>query len=217
MCVYLPMRDVMETNGGFCASGGPYAIAPGHTCTSDNTWLLTVAPFAGIALAGLLVAASAAWSGGRVAGVGTLLWFALFGTLGWNFLDLGIHPPGGTATSGAWIGCAVLFWVMALGGLAYSVMVLRDYFFPGSVVDDGPKLPPIVRAAVNVQAQAPAPAPVAAPILNPTSFEPTVTPAATTTAPDVDKDVGSPWLWTLALLAGSGVGVWLGVALANAV
>jgi hypothetical protein len=99
------MRSV-EKIGGNCASGGPYAIA--RPCPSGVPGLLTGGIFAGLfflALFGFCVS-----SQGRV--VLGLAWPALFLTLGWNFLDYGIHPPGGGGISFGFLIPAVLFIIM---------------------------------------------------------------------------------------------------------
>ena len=192
--LYRGMREVMVENGGSCASGGPYEIAPGHDWGS-GAWLLPVAIIGGLVLAGILATASDAWSDGEISGLGALLWFGLFGALGWNFLDLGIHPPASMSGTGGWIVCAVVFGVMALAGLGYAVMAMRGYFFPNSAAA-GPviDLPPIVRASVNVQTA------------TAVQTEQVVVPAA-----------GSPWVWLATVSAGSAVGVWVGVLVFNAV
>jgi hypothetical protein len=201
--LYLGMRELMVENGGSCASGGPYQVAPGHAC-DGRSWVLFVAPFVGLALTALLVSASDAWSDSRISGIGALIWAALFGALGWNFMELGIHPPvtgnppvemSGT---GAWILCGGLFWAMALGGLVYAGYAMRDYFFTSpSDPAPGSAPPPLVRAAVNVAAaQAPGFAPGAL------TVQPVAEATGATTA-------GSPWGWllTVAVSASAGAGV----------
>ncbi len=104
---YLGMRAVMDV-GGACAEGGPFVID--QPCP-DGTGLLTlgiplmvVAMFAGSAIAVMLKAP-------------TLLlpmWVALFGSLGWNFLDYGFRSDGAGAT---WVVCGVVFWLMAAPAL----------------------------------------------------------------------------------------------------
>jgi hypothetical protein len=202
-CLSLSMRDVMVSNGGFCASGGPYAIAPGHQCDTGAVWPMIAAPWVGLLFAWLLVAASSAWSGGRIAGVGTLLWFALFGVLGWNFLDLGFDPPGPGSGAG-WIVCGVVFWLMALGGLYAALLGLRPYFAPRPDDDRRTRLAPVVRAARPAARTAPPG----------TSATTLVTPVATATP--APAGVGSPALWLLATVAGGVVGVLVGAALLGA-
>lgn len=98
---YWSMRAVLDV-GGSCAQGGPYAIA--QPCP-DGTWVIAVA------IPVLLI--SSLIGGGLAITVGApspllVMWGALFGVLGWNFLEYG------TAYSNAGlIVCGVLFWLMA--------------------------------------------------------------------------------------------------------
>jgi hypothetical protein len=48
--------------------------------------------------------------------LGLLAWPALFGALGWNFLDYGLDASGDNNTGGSagWIICAVVFGLMAI-------------------------------------------------------------------------------------------------------
>ena len=60
-------------------------------------------------------------------------WPALFLSLGWNFLDYGLDPPGGDdGLVWGWLVCAVLFFLM--GGLPllalWSPKVLRNTWWP---------------------------------------------------------------------------------------
>jgi hypothetical protein len=196
--LYVGMRDVMVTNGGTCATGGPYAVSAGHQCGTQETVLLTAAPFVGLALTALLVGASAAWSDDRIGGLGAIVWGALFGALGWNFLDLGIHPPADMSGAGAWIACGVVFWLMALGGLVYGGLAMREYFGPADETSGGvaPGMapPPLVRAAVNLM-----PGAVQAPVSS-TSL---LFPGAETGTP---SDAGSPWIWLLTVVASAAAG-----------
>ncbi len=127
-CVYRGMRDLMINSGGMCASGGPYQINSGQVCSSGQIWLLMGGIFIGLFFAGCLVAASGWWGGWSLSGVGLLLWAALFGALGWNFIDLGLNPPPNMGSGTAWIVCGVIFWLMALGGLIPGLMALAEYF-----------------------------------------------------------------------------------------
>jgi hypothetical protein len=104
--VYLAMRRVMEV-GGTCASGGPYEIA--NPCPKGVAWMLPV----GIVV-GMASSAALALTARRGPKLWTLAWPALFLSLGWNFLDFGLDPPGapdGGAEAG-WIVCAVVFGLM---------------------------------------------------------------------------------------------------------
>ena len=86
-CTYLAMRDLMVNSGGSCASGGPYAVAAGHECGSEATLL-----FVGIVallIFGAVFAGATSAGGGPGSGMdaGFLMWAALFGALGFNFLQ----------------------------------------------------------------------------------------------------------------------------------
>ena len=112
--LYKGMRHVMQTQGGFCDSGGPYVIA--HQCSSSDVALIMFGVF-GMLLAGLVVLIGTAVLRGPVLAAGLAMWAALFGVLGWNFISLGVNPPRGMSGGGAWIACGVVFWLMAAGGL----------------------------------------------------------------------------------------------------
>jgi hypothetical protein len=112
--LYKGMRHVMQTQGGFCASGGPYVIA--HQCSSSDVKLIMFGVF-GMLLAGLVVLIGMALCRGPILAAGLAMWAALFGVLGWNFISLGVNPPRGMSGGGGWIACGVVFWLMAAGGL----------------------------------------------------------------------------------------------------
>lgn len=88
--VFLSMRAVMDV-GGFCAEGGPYEIQT-H-CPEGTVVLLPLSIMAGLGSAAL-----AGWKGsqigGLLGGLVALAWPALFISLGWNFLEYGLWPPG---------------------------------------------------------------------------------------------------------------------------
>ncbi len=121
--VFLGMRSVMGV-GGSCAEGGPYVI--GRPCPDGVTPAMLLGSFGGLGAAGL-----AAWKGsslgggfGRVVG---LAWPALFGSLGWNFLEFGLRPsPESTGPDIGWLICGVAFEAMALPVLVGMVILLRD-------------------------------------------------------------------------------------------
>lgn len=155
--VYLAMRDLMINQGGACASGGPYAINPDQVCSGGQVALLMGGVFLGLVFAGVLIAASGRWGGNAMAGVGLLLWAALFGALGYNFIELGINPPekmGGTA---GWIISGVVFWLMALGGLIPGLMAIAGYFRSADmpVEEQSAFNRPIVRANVSFERNMP--------------------------------------------------------------
>jgi len=115
--VWFSMRAVMAL-GGTVAVGGPYAItsaAPG--------WIM-VMPAAIIALV-IAMMTSSGLSGSRdTPSLMLMAWSALFLSLGWNFLEFGVHAPGG-GVSISWLLCAVLFAVMGGGGLYVLVDMRR--------------------------------------------------------------------------------------------
>ena len=88
--VFLSMRAVMDV-GGFCAEGGPYEIQT-H-CPEGTVLLMPLSIFAGLGSAALV-----GWKGSQIGGgfgaIVGLAWPALFISLGWNFLEYGLWPPG---------------------------------------------------------------------------------------------------------------------------
>ena len=116
MCIvliFLGMRSVMDI-GGFCAEGGPYVIAQG--CPDAATPSLFLGMF-GLFLFGAIATGYGIKVGGIWAAAPLLGWSALFGVLGWNFLEYGlIDPPLGQIEWG-WVICGVMFWLMAAGPL----------------------------------------------------------------------------------------------------
>jgi hypothetical protein len=120
--LYLGVGRVMETEGGFVASGGPYAIV--HPAPE---WIgvVPLSIFALFFFGGVNLAAA-----GRGWGIPLTVfaWAGLFGSLGWNFLRLGLAPPEGLQGAVAWIVCGVVFWIMALGP---AVPILRALFAGG--------------------------------------------------------------------------------------
>ena len=148
ICLYEGMRHVMRTSGGYCASGGPYVVA--HQCSSGDVRLIMIGVF-GMLLAGGVLASVTGWMEGSVLGVGLLMWAALFGALGWNFMYFGLNPPAATGGSGGWIACGVVFWLMALGGLIPVIGMVFGWLRRGGE----PETPsistePLVRAAVPI-------------------------------------------------------------------
>jgi len=153
--VYRGMRDLMSTAGGFCASGGPYEIAAGHQCTGSETGLLMGGIFAMLLFGGILLGATSWWGHDSIMGLGLFMWAALFGALGWNFIDLGLNPPPHTSGAAGWIICGVVFWLMALGGLIPGIWSLRDTFKDEKHPEQAGFTPPLVRANVNFQRSMP--------------------------------------------------------------
>ena len=106
--LYLGMRSVMDI-GGTCASGGPYVVA--NPCPEN------VAGFVAGSIPLMLVAAFVGSAVAMGLGAPNLLlpmWWLLFGSLGWNFLDYGIFS--GDVVWG-WAICGIVFWLMALPAL----------------------------------------------------------------------------------------------------
>jgi hypothetical protein len=135
------MRDVAQTDGGFCASGGPYVIA--HQCSSSDIRLIMIGIFGALIAAGFYAGGSAGL-GSKAASAGLVLWAALFGTLGWNFVSIGHSGAPGMLFTG------VVFLAMAVGGLIPLLFRLADDLRglssqPSPVI---PGMQPLVRAAV---------------------------------------------------------------------
>ncbi len=135
------IRNVMVTDGGFCASGGPYVIA--HQCSSSDIRLIMIGIFGALIAAGFY-AGGTAGLGSKAASAGLILWAALFGTLGWTFLSTGRHNH---ATGMLFTG--VLFLVMAAGGLLPLLFSLAGDLRKAGRPDPAVTgMQPLVRAAV---------------------------------------------------------------------
>jgi hypothetical protein len=148
-CAYLAMRDLMVDSGGSCASGGPYAVAAGHECGSEAT-LLILGIVALVVFGGLFAAATSAGGGpGSGMDASFLMWAALFGALGFNFLQLGFDPPESMSGAGVWIVSGVVFELMALGGVVPLVWSAREWVARGGAPEEPLFRDPIVRAKVN--------------------------------------------------------------------
>lgn len=122
------MRHVLATNGGSCASGGPFEIADGQQCDAGVTWLLMGGVVVMLLGGALLLGASSAYSGSGSMGVPGLLWAALFGLLGYNFIEFSLDPTSAFADDAPQIGLlvpGVVFWLMALPGLLMPVAAFR--------------------------------------------------------------------------------------------
>ena len=105
---YLGMRAVMDI-GGACATGGPYV--PVQPCPEGASALLSGA----IPL--LLLATFAASGIALTIGAPTLLllmWFLLFGSLGWNFLEYALAEDPVVL---GWLIPGIMFELMALPAL----------------------------------------------------------------------------------------------------
>jgi hypothetical protein len=136
--LFLCMRAVMDV-GGRCVSGNSGLNLP--PCPDGVAGLMIGSIFLGIGFLGLYafnaVGPNLTW----------LAWPALFISLGWNFLQYGIDPPG--PESGpiwGWLICAVIFIVMGAGPLVIGIAAIRSGRTPGPPVS-----PQKVRAAVRAR------------------------------------------------------------------
>ena len=112
--MFIEMRAVLDV-GGSCADGGPY-VSP-QPCP-QGTWLMFLAIFGGFGWGAL-----AFWAGqsigGRYGAVPFLAWPALFCTLGFNFLQYGVAPPGGGGIELGFLIPGILFELM--GGIPLAL------------------------------------------------------------------------------------------------
>lgn len=115
--LFFAMRGIMDL-GGFVAKGGPYVIA--HP-SPEWVWLVPASISLGMILGFANTAFAHAADGFTLALPG---WSAVFLSLGWNFAEYGVHPPGGGGLIWAWIVCAALFFVMG----AAPVLLLFDHW-----------------------------------------------------------------------------------------
>ena len=108
--LFLGMRAVMEI-GGACAEGGPFV--PVRPCPNGVPVVMIGGIWGGLISLGLYI-----WQASkhRVPSLALLAWPALFLSLGWNFLEFGLDPPGpGGGVEWGWLVCAIVFGLM--GGL----------------------------------------------------------------------------------------------------
>ncbi|MHB8893218.1 MAG: SHOCT domain-containing protein [Candidatus Limnocylindrales bacterium] len=125
MCLtleFLGMRAVMDV-GGSCADGGPYVSA--QSCPDAAVAAVPLGIF-GLLLFGAIAMVYGSRLGGIWGAVPFLGWTALFGSLGWNFLDYGLfNPPPEFGVEWGWIFCGVTFEVMAFGPLLLAIPGIR--------------------------------------------------------------------------------------------
>ena len=114
--LFMGMRGVMEL-GGFVARGGPYEIA--HPAP-DWVWVVPLSIMAGFLCGGVHIVAAARARGFVLYGV---VWVALFGSLGFNFLEYGFNPPEqmGAEYAWGWIASGVVFILMTLPAIVTGV------------------------------------------------------------------------------------------------
>jgi hypothetical protein len=130
--VFLAMRAVMNI-GGACADGGPYV--PAQPCP-DGVPAAMVLGMLGLFAFGGLGIMFGSRLGGPWAGVPMLGWPALFGSLGFNFIDYGIlNPPEGQGIVWGWLVTGIVFELMAAGPLALGLASLPSR--PGRARGDG--------------------------------------------------------------------------------
>lgn len=120
--LYQGMADIMETSGGFVATGGPYVIAQ----PAPDWVALMPLSVMGIIFFGI----ANIWAASRGWGISLVIyaWMALFISLGWNFLRLGFNPPKGLQGAWAWILCGVIFWIMGFWPLLLLLAPGRSWF-----------------------------------------------------------------------------------------
>jgi hypothetical protein len=154
--LYTGMRHV-EAGGGFCASGGPYAIA--HQCTAGDTRQVFIGVIGMLIFGGVFVGLTA-FADGPILVPSGLLWAALFGSLGAGF----IFVPKGTQSSGSNYGVGILFVLMAAAGLWPAITSGLGWLRRGG--EPEPDTPafgtPLVRAAVAAPVMGAPPAPPSA-------------------------------------------------------
>lgn len=134
--LFLSMRAVMDV-GGRCVSGNSGLNLP--PCPDGVAGLMVGSIFLGLGFLALYalnaIGPNLVW----------LAWPALFISLGWNFLQYGIDPPG--PESGpiwGWLICAVVFIAMGVVPLVIGIAVIRSGGTPGPL-----SAPAKVRAAVG--------------------------------------------------------------------
>src|SRR5947207_1150632 len=117
--MFLAMRSVMAI-GGSCAEGGPYEIST--PCPHGVSMVMLLGIFGGLIATGVYAAL------GLRAGpqLTPLVWSALFLSLGWNFLDSGLHPPDDAGPVAGWLICAGLFAVMG-GAPVVGLLVVPSF------------------------------------------------------------------------------------------
>ena len=122
--LWLSMRLVLDI-GGACASGGPYV--PAVECP-DAVVALTPLSIFGMLLFGGLAFWGGASLGAAWAGLISLAWPALFLSLGWNFLEFGLNPPGAEPgeLAWSWLFCAVIFGLMGGVPLLGAIWAIRE-------------------------------------------------------------------------------------------
>ena len=118
-------RDVMQTDGGFC---GPYASV--SQCSAGDLRMISIGVIGGLVAAAIYAIGTRAL-GGSASSAGLVIWVALFGALGWNFISLGLRPAAEAGASSGWLFTGGMFWLMAFGGLIPLLTGLAGDLRPG--------------------------------------------------------------------------------------
>ncbi|MCE7928574.1 MAG: SHOCT domain-containing protein [Dehalococcoidia bacterium] len=133
--LFLAMRSIMEI-GGSCGSDGVHI--PVRPCPEGVPLAAMGGIFGGVIALFVYIWATAKYGVPAWAWLG---WPALFLSLGWNFLEFGIDPPGTGELAWGWLVCGVVF--VAMGGvplvafakpLARAILPLParpEYPYPG--------------------------------------------------------------------------------------
>ena len=119
-------RDVMQTDGGFC---GPYASV--SQCSAGDLRMISIGVVGGLVAAAIYAFGTRAL-GRSASSAGLVIWVALFGALGWNFISLGLRPAAEAGASSGWLVTGGMFWLMAFGGLIPLLAGLAGGLRPGA-------------------------------------------------------------------------------------
>ncbi len=120
--MYLGMRAVMDI-GGACADGGPYV--PRVSCPQGVPLAMLGGIWGGLIMCGLYAVVSIRY---KIPSFLGFAWPALFISLGWNFLDFGIDPPGDMGLVWGWLICGVVFMLMGAGPLLIAYKPILKSF-----------------------------------------------------------------------------------------
>lgn len=128
------MRAVMDV-GGSCGSSNTYQVV---TPCPGGAWLVPVSVWVGIAATALYIGNQSGLPGPQW---WPLTWPALFLSLGYNFWDYGLNPPGENTPDivWGWIVCGVLFVLM--GGLPLLAFVWTPAGRRSLLWDDAEEVP----------------------------------------------------------------------------
>ncbi len=144
--VFLAMRAVMDV-GGSCADGGPYVSA--QSCPEGSAAALLLGIFGGMGF-GFVASVGGLMVGGIWAATPVFAWAALFGSLGWNFIDYGVMNPPESGIEWGFAIPGVMFWVMGFGPLLGLRAVLWGFgaLRRQSQPPDAQSQPPDARSSV---------------------------------------------------------------------